>query len=72
MAPDVGLDACIAGQTLQQQGVRGLFKGLGAPLATVALFNAVLFATRGQMENLLAHEDGAITVWLQAELSAPS
>ena len=36
----------------------GLFKGLGAPLATVALFNAVLFATRGQMENLLVHEDG--------------
>ena len=45
-------------QTIQESGVRGLFKGMGAPLTTVALFNAVLFATRGQMENLLAHEDG--------------
>jgi len=45
-------------QTLQHEGMRGLFKGMGAPLATVALFNAVLFATRGQMEILLKHEDG--------------
>ena len=36
-----------------------MFKGMAAPLATVALFNAVLFATRGQMEILLKHEDGA-------------
>jgi len=45
-------------QTLAEQGVRGLFKGMGAPLATVAFFNAVLFTTRGQMEQLLKHEDG--------------
>ena len=45
-------------QTLQHEGTRGLFKGMGAPLATVALFNAVLFATRGQMEILLKHDDG--------------
>lgn len=48
-------------QTLASDGVRGLFKGMGAPLATVALFNAVLFATRGQMERILAHADGAYT-----------
>ena len=52
-------------QTVQEQGIRGLFRGLGAPLATVALFNAVLFATRGQMENLLAHEDGEAVSELQ-------
>ena len=46
-------------QTLKHEGLRGLFKGMAAPLATVALFNAVLFATRGQMELLLQHEDGA-------------
>jgi hypothetical protein len=45
-------------QTLASDGVRGLFKGMGAPLATVALFNAVLFATRGQMERILEHSDG--------------
>lgn len=45
-------------QTLKHEGLRGLFKGMGAPLATVALFNAVLFATRGQMEILLRHADG--------------
>lgn len=50
-----------AHQTLKESGLGGLFRGMGAPLATVALFNAVLFATRGQMEQLLAHDDGAAT-----------
>lgn len=45
-------------QTLAHDGIRGLFRGMAAPLATVALFNAVLFATRGQMERILAHPDG--------------
>ena len=40
-------------QTLAQEGPRGLYKGMGAPLATVAAFNAVLFTARGQMEALL-------------------
>ena len=31
---------------------------MAVPLGTVALFNAVLFATRGQMERLLSHADG--------------
>ena len=55
-------------QTLKHEGLRGLFKGMGAPLATVALFNAVLFATRGQMEILLQHEDGAIALSCAAKL----
>jgi tagatose-1,6-bisphosphate aldolase len=45
-------------QTLVREGFKGLYKGMSAPLATVALFNAVLFASRGQMEVLLAHKDG--------------
>ena len=40
---------------------------MGAPLATVALFNAVLFSARGRMEALLAHSDGTpLTVADQA------
>ena len=35
-----------------------LFRGMGAPFATVAVYNAVLFAARGQMESILAHADG--------------
>lgn len=45
-------------QVLDTHGPKGLFKGMATPLATVAVFNAVLFATRGQMENALAHADG--------------
>eukprot|EP00882_Tetradesmus_deserticola_P004852 GHRQ01005113.1.p1 GENE.GHRQ01005113.1~~GHRQ01005113.1.p1 ORF type:complete len:336 (+),score=170.92 GHRQ01005113.1:85-1008(+) len=48
-----------AKQTLLREGFKGLYKGMSAPLATVALFNAVLFASRGQMEVLLAHKDGS-------------
>lgn len=46
-------------QTLAHEGPRGLYKGMGAPLATVAAFNAVLFTARGQMESLLRSESGA-------------
>ncbi|XP_017618277.1 mitochondrial carnitine/acylcarnitine carrier-like protein [Gossypium arboreum] len=46
-------------QTLAAEGPRGLYKGMGAPLATVAAFNAVLFTVRGQMEALLRSEPGA-------------
>ncbi|KVH95202.1 Mitochondrial carrier domain-containing protein [Cynara cardunculus var. scolymus] len=46
-------------QTLAAEGPRGLYKGMGAPLATVAAFNAVLFTVRGQMETLLRSEPGA-------------
>ncbi|CAA6667052.1 unnamed protein product [Spirodela intermedia] len=43
-------------QTISAEGPRGLYKGMGAPLATVAAFNAVLFTVRGQMESLLRSE----------------
>ncbi|XP_059641707.1 mitochondrial carnitine/acylcarnitine carrier-like protein [Cornus florida] len=46
-------------QTLAAEGPRGLYKGMGAPLATVAAFNAVLFSVRGQMEALLRSQPGA-------------
>ena len=41
------------------EGPRGLYKGMGAPLATVAAFNAALFTVRGQMEALLMSHPGA-------------
>ncbi|XP_073125777.1 mitochondrial carnitine/acylcarnitine carrier-like protein [Henckelia pumila] len=46
-------------QTVAAEGPRGLYKGMGAPLATVAAFNAVLFTVRGQMEALLRSAPGA-------------
>ncbi|XP_066387346.1 mitochondrial carnitine/acylcarnitine carrier-like protein [Miscanthus floridulus] len=46
-------------QTLAAAGPHGLYKGMGAPLATVAAFNAVLFTVRGQMETVLRSEPGA-------------
>lgn len=54
-------------QTLAAEGGRGLYKGMGAPLATVAAFNAVLFTVRGQMETLLRPHPGggALTVQQQ-------
>nr|XP_043629135.1 mitochondrial carnitine/acylcarnitine carrier-like protein [Erigeron canadensis]XP_043629136.1 mitochondrial carnitine/acylcarnitine carrier-like protein [Erigeron canadensis]XP_043629137.1 mitochondrial carnitine/acylcarnitine carrier-like protein [Erigeron canadensis] len=45
-------------QTLAAEGPRGLYKGMGAPLATVAALNAVLFTVRGQMEALLRSQPG--------------
>ncbi|CAL9091248.1 unnamed protein product [Musa textilis] len=46
-------------QTMVAEGPKGLYKGMGVPLATVAAFNAVLFTVRGQMEGLLRSEPGA-------------
>ncbi|KAK4490417.1 hypothetical protein RD792_001094 [Penstemon davidsonii] len=46
-------------QTLAAEGPKGLYKGMGAPLATVAALNAVLFTVRGQMEALLRSGPGA-------------
>ncbi|KAM7491081.1 hypothetical protein LguiA_034002 [Lonicera macranthoides] len=46
-------------QTIAAEGPRGLYKGMGAPLATVAAFNALLFSVRGQMEVLLRSQPGA-------------
>lgn len=46
-------------KTLAAEGPGGLYKGMGAPFATVAAFNALLFSVRGQMETLLRSEHGA-------------
>ncbi len=46
-------------KTLAAEGPKGLYKGMGAPLATVAVFNAVLFTARGQMEALLRDPSGS-------------
>jgi len=45
-------------QTIASEGPRGLYKGMGVPLATVAAFNAVLFTVRGQMETLVRSNPG--------------
>ncbi|KAF6151326.1 hypothetical protein GIB67_040599 [Kingdonia uniflora] len=45
-------------QTIAVEEVGGLYKGMGAPLATMAGLNAVLFTMRGQMEALLRSEPG--------------
>lgn len=42
-----------------------LFRGMSAPFATVAVYNAVLFAARGQMESILAHADGAVLLQVE-------
>lgn len=46
-------------KTVASEGPKGLYKGMGAPLATVAAFNALLFTVRGQTEALLRSEPGA-------------
>ncbi|KAJ0666148.1 putative mitochondrial carrier domain superfamily [Helianthus annuus] len=46
-------------KTVAAEGAGGLYKGMGAPLATVAAFNALLFSVRGQMETLLRSSPGA-------------
>ncbi|XP_077236912.1 mitochondrial carnitine/acylcarnitine carrier-like protein [Tasmannia lanceolata] len=51
-----GIDA--VKQTVAGEGLRGLYKGMGAPLATVAAYNALLFTARGKMEALLRSQPG--------------
>jgi solute carrier family 25 carnitine/acylcarnitine transporter 20/29 len=59
-------------QTLVNEGLKGIYKGISAPLATVALFNAVLFASRGQMEVLLQHKDGGALMLATVMASCPA
>lgn len=40
-------------QTIQKEGVRGLYRGMMSPLATVPLANAVVFGTYGQAKTFL-------------------
>jgi hypothetical protein len=49
------------------QGVRGLFKGMASPVATVSLQNALVFYTYGISERLLRARDPTL-----AYGSAPS
>lgn len=49
----------VARQTLSKEGLRGIYRGMGPPLATVPAFNAVLFSTRGAVNDWLAHPDGS-------------
>lgn len=44
--------------TVAEHGPAGLFKGMGVPLATVAVFNAVLFSVNGVMRSLVAAASG--------------
>ncbi|KAF5201365.1 Mitochondrial carnitine/acylcarnitine carrier-like protein [Thalictrum thalictroides] len=46
-------------KTIVAEGLGGMYKGMGAPLATVAAFNAVLFTVRGQLESILRSEPGS-------------
>jgi len=46
-----GIDCAM--RTLQREGVRGLYKGMSGPLATVPLLNAVVFAAYQQGVNAL-------------------
>jgi len=58
--------------TVRTEGARaGLFRGMGAPLASVAAVNALLFTVRGQVEKALAHEDGTpLNHWDQMKVGA--
>lgn len=47
--------------TIAAQGPLGLYKGMLAPLATVAAFNAVLFSSRGAAERVLSPDGGPLT-----------
>jgi len=46
-----GMDCAV--RTLQREGIRGLYKGMSGPLATVPLLNAVVFAAYQQGVNAL-------------------
>lgn len=45
-------------KTIAAEGAKGLYAGIGPPLATVAVFNAVLFTARGMMEGALRSSPG--------------
>ncbi|KAK6791264.1 hypothetical protein RDI58_010345 [Solanum bulbocastanum] len=46
-------------QTVVAEDPTSLYKGMGAPLATVAAFNVVIFTVRGQTEPFLRPEYGS-------------
>eukprot|EP01113_Clastostelium_recurvatum_P029481 TRINITY_DN3557_c0_g1_i4.p1 TRINITY_DN3557_c0_g1~~TRINITY_DN3557_c0_g1_i4.p1 ORF type:complete len:329 (+),score=52.63 TRINITY_DN3557_c0_g1_i4:129-1115(+) len=42
---------------LKEEGVRGLYRGIGAPLASVAIVNSTFFAVNGQAQKLLHNKE---------------
>eukprot|EP01024_Parvocaulis_polyphysoides_P000684 TRINITY_DN1017_c0_g2_i2.p1 TRINITY_DN1017_c0_g2~~TRINITY_DN1017_c0_g2_i2.p1 ORF type:complete len:358 (-),score=33.30 TRINITY_DN1017_c0_g2_i2:218-1258(-) len=46
-------------RTFKTEGIRGMYRGILPPLGSVALFNAVLFSSRGVTETVLKHSDGS-------------
>jgi len=57
-----GLFDCIA-QTIRKEGFFGLYKGMGSPLATVPVINAVVFASYGSAKRFLTEENKEITTF---------
>lgn len=47
-------------KTVASEGPVGLFKGMGAPLASIAAFNAILFSVRGKMESIFRSRPGEV------------
>eukprot|EP00730_Choanoeca_flexa_P014346 TRINITY_DN6244_c0_g1_i1.p1 TRINITY_DN6244_c0_g1~~TRINITY_DN6244_c0_g1_i1.p1 ORF type:complete len:297 (+),score=41.04 TRINITY_DN6244_c0_g1_i1:116-1006(+) len=41
-------------KTVRQEGMRGLYKGVGPPLVMIGVLNGVMFSTNGQMKRLVA------------------
>ncbi|KAI3435630.1 hypothetical protein D9Q98_001689 [Chlorella vulgaris] len=54
--------ALAAARSIASNGVTAFYRGLAAPLTTVAAFNAILFSSRGAAERMLA-SDGALSIW---------
>ncbi len=48
-------------QVLSAHGVRGLYRGMAAPLSAVSAYNAIVFTTNSVLGRLLAHTDGGGT-----------
>lgn len=56
-------------QIVLSHGVLRLYKGMGAPLATVAAFNAVLFSSWGALERVILGPEGGTMTAGQAALA---
>lgn len=50
--------ALAAARSIASNGVTAFYRGLAAPLTTVAAFNAILFSSRGAAERMLASDGG--------------
>jgi Mitochondrial carrier protein len=53
----------VARHTLRHEGVLGLYRGMGLPLAITAAYNAVMFSTRGATDKLLESYHGAVLMF---------